>query len=160
MRNNLSTLFYLLAMGNWVGSYSPPVDESAPEAVGNAGTLTLEGDGENLEFSLQPLRLYKSPEHTLLRIEGEPVSQRPGVLLMIDVSEIPQLQEHPALEVEETAALGGKISSGPWPQPVNVTSGSLAITSMTGSGPWEMDADIALQTSQGPFRGQIKARLV
>ena len=58
MRNNLSTLFYLLAMGNWVGSYSPPVDESAPEAVGNAGTLTLEGDGENLEFSLQPLRLY------------------------------------------------------------------------------------------------------
>ena len=160
MRNTLSTsLLYLFAMGSWVGSYSPPVDESAPDAVGNAGTLTLEGDGEQLEFSLQPLKLYKSPDHKLLRIEGEPESQRPGIILMLEVSELKQLQEHPAIEVEETAALGGKISSGPWPESVTVTSGRLTMTSMTGSGPWEIDADLALQTSQGQFTGRLQARL-
>lgn len=146
-------------MGSWVGSYSPPVDGNAPDPVGNAGTLTLEGDGEKLEFSLQPLKLYKSPDHKLLRIEGEPESQRPGIILMIDVSELKQLQEHPATEIEETAAIGGKISSGPWPESVTVTSGRLTITSMTGSGPWEIDADLALQTSQGPFTGRLQARL-
>lgn len=159
MRNTLSKLFCLLAMGGWVGSYSPPVDENAPDPVGNAGTLTLEGDGEKLEFSLQPLRLYRSPDHKLIRIEGEPESQRPGVLLLIDVSELARLRDHPADEVEEIAALGGKIASGPWPDPVTVTSGRMAITSMTGSGPWEVDADIALQTSQGPFTGRLQARL-
>ncbi len=159
MRNTLTNLLYLLAMGSWVGSYSPPVDENAPDAVGNAGNLTLEGDGEKLEFSLQPLKLYKSPDHKLIRIEGEPEAERPGILLMLDVSDVEQLQEESAAKVEETAALGGKISSGPWPESVTVTSGQMKVTSITGSGPWEVDADIALQTSQGPFTGRLQARL-
>ncbi|MCA9778545.1 MAG: hypothetical protein KC800_17575 [Candidatus Eremiobacteraeota bacterium] len=159
MRINFKTLLCLLAMGNWVSSHTPPLDEDAPEAVGNAGTLDLQGDGEMLEFSLQPMKLYQSSDVRLLRIEGEPASDGPGLLLLLDVSDVPKLSEQPAHEVEETPALGGKISSGPWPEPVTVKSGRITITSATGSGPWEVDADVALQTSKGPFTGKLQARL-
>ena len=160
MRIDLKTLFYLLAMGSWVGTHSPPLDEDAPDAVGNAGSLELQGDGETLEFSLQAMKLYESSDFRLLRIEAEPVANRPGLLLLLEVSELTRLRKLPARKVEETPAVGGKISSGPWPEPVTVKSGQVTLTSLTGSGPWEMDAEIALQTSQGPFTGRLQARLV
>ena len=151
-------LLFLLAMGNWGNTPSPPLDPNAPPPVGNDGELVLEGDGERTVYLVQTARMSKGT----LRIEGEKVDGRAQFVMILDLTDAlsdgqvldTHAMRQTALTVRSSSHL---VDPGGSERPIS--GGSIKVRHANGSGPWEVDGDVELSTGMGPLGGTLKARV-
>ena len=151
-RDHGLTLLALLAMGNWVNTPSPPLDGDAPSPKGNEGQLALQSH-DSPPLLLQSVNF----EEACLVFEGETIDGGPQFIL------------HATLPVEalqdgalQTASLRGSslpLASGAL-LGEELSGGTISIGSITGSGPWELDAEVVLTSVAGEtYHGQLQARI-
>lgn len=137
-----------MAMGNWGNTPTPPNDPKAPGPVGNDGEFSLKFEKRRFHAHVQFARCAEGA----LYVQGESLGEGPLFEL---VAELPQADSTPATLREATLALaeGSYLCLEDERVPL---SGSLEITSVTGSGPWEMDANV--QTSEASGSLQVRVR--
>jgi hypothetical protein len=143
----LGPLLLLLAMGNWINTPSPALDSNAPAPQGNDGQLQLELDGGQT-YLLHSATLGEGA----LLLTGETVGDSPTFVLR---AELPDADSSPPAWRGQTLKLrSGTVGERRFP------GGSLSVISVTGQGPWELDAEVVLSGSEGDsFSGQLQARL-
>lgn len=152
MSTHLSLLF-LFALGSWGKTPTPANDPNAPASSGNDGELTLQVDGQSRSFLVQSARLT-SEQSPYLVIEGETLGEAPQFVLRADLPnpELPQdlgrLKHVPLLLTPSQIG-----------QDLPVAGGRLRLLQITGSGPWEIDAELELDTPQGMVQGSLQARV-
>ncbi len=155
------SLLALMAMGNWTNTPSPPNDPNAPPAVGNAGEVRLDVDGEDVAIQLQSAQI----SGRTLTLEGEDQNAEACTVLSFELPETAFPKEE--LDVKELRHSGLTLcsvcNSQIWIDRtgdlVAVTGGTLGIVQATGSGPWEFDGTIELTTQEGPAMGTFQARV-
>lgn len=151
----MEILFTLLAMGNWGNTPTPPPDPNAPDPVGNEGELHLRMSGRSHSYLIRSARL----NHQTLVLEGEAIGGQPVFSISASLPEGVS-----AGASVDTEALRGKrcsIHSASFPEfQEEVANGSLHLLSVTGSGPWEIDAEVELTSNSGDSgEGKLQARL-
>lgn len=160
--NHLQTVMTAgMALGNWVNTPSPPLDEDSAPSVGNEGKLLLRLEEQEWPFSVDRAVLTESENQTQLELAGEPWGQSRLFNLKFSLPEdwdkadpsgrgrphlCPSCQgEECFLEVD-----GEKIT---------VTEGHLQLTGVTGSGPWEVDGQGFLSTSEANYTAIFQIRV-
>lgn len=155
MSDSKFALLFLMAMGNWVNSHSPPLDTDAPSAKGNAGQLSLDIDGEQTTYSIESASISGDT----LTIRGEAVGGKAqfhfSASLPNRAIEDGTLNAK-ALRGASLSITSGTVTVGEEEQSV---SGSIKISSATGSGPWEIDGEVALTGAGQPLSGSLQARV-
>ena len=155
MSDSKLALLALMAMGNWVNTNSPPLDSDAPSAKGNAGQLTLDIDGEQTTYSIESASI----DGNTLNIRGEAVGGKAQFSLSASLPNraIEDATLNPkALRGASLAVSSGTVTVGEEEQSV---SGSIKISSATGSGPWELDGEVALTGGGQSLSGSLQARV-
>lgn len=152
----------------------PPVTTTATP-VANAGELKF-SDGKNIEtYFLQSVSLSaaKAGENKIrfLTVTGEAVGANPEVLIFVTVP--PEVLDTEGVKdiqaLKQTLPVVGKDPIGTLPSLVHfpksdekrmITGGTFQITSITGEGPWEIDAAVAVELGASQtLGGTLKAKL-
>lgn len=142
----------LLAMGSWGNTPTPPLDSGAPGPVGNDGELTLEADGERETYLVQSALLTGDS----LRVEGESVGGRPQFSLTLSLPG--GFVEGDSLRSATLSVTSGHLVCDG--EERSIGGGSLTISSASGSGPWEIDGEVALDDGSDTFwSGRLQARV-
>lgn len=160
MKNNhLKTLITLFALGSWGKTHTPPNDPGAPEAVGNQGEFVAKIEGEETRYLIDSALLH-AERAPFLSLRGETIGTEPVLVLHLDSphskvpSDITRLA-NVSLPVSSTSE--SLISDGS--NSVAITGGSLRILQVTGAGPWEIDAEVDLETADGRIAGILRTKL-
>lgn len=140
-------LLVLLAMGNWGNTPSPPLDSNAPDPVGNEGELVLDGE----TYLIQSARLSGGS----LSLLGERVGGNPRFSLSATFS---------GGDVDAESLRGASLGVDSGTVEVDgdqraISGGSIKLSSASGSGPWEVDGEVVLNSSQGSLQGTLRARV-
>ena len=166
MQDQLKHGLLLLAMGNWVNSQTAPLDPDAPGPSGTAGSLRVSRSGEESELAVHQASLLRQGEGRYLFVEGEPSGSGPSFALAIHLSETTQKRFDQAsyktsdrFPVRPDSAIVGSVEDPESNQQVTVTQGAFRVLSVTGSGPWELDAELELEVSGGDISAFLKARV-
>lgn len=140
-------------MGSWGKTPTPANDSDAPGPAGNDGELTLQIDGQSRRFLVQSARLT-SERSPYLVVEGEMVGGTPQFELLADLPNPELPQDLGRLEHVPLRLAPSKIG-----EDLPVAGGRLRLLQITGSGPWEIDADLELDTPLGMIQGNLQARV-
>lgn len=164
----LSTLMTSLAMGNWSHTPSPANDESAPPSVGNEGELTLTQGKKSRKYALDLVAWVVEQEAdapaAYLKILGEPAYGQPELAFYVKLPEGVEDREllNTPLKLLATGPGGQGESYAFFPDDdhkVLFTEGAFTLIAMTGSGPWQIDVGVELQSEDKSFKGFMKAKL-
>lgn len=159
-----------LALGNWGNTPSPPNDPNAPPPVGNQGEFTLSIDDQELAFSIQSARFLTENREANLVITGEPFKNGSLFRLTAMLPSGFSSQEPATVDQLKGASLplrspsaDDELQSRIWFDSENkflsLSEGVLQVLSVTGTGPWEMDASVRLTTTFGSHQGNLKVRI-
>ena len=145
-----------MAMGNWGNTPTPPDDQSAPPAVGNDGELHLEGQ----TLLVHSARLKDLDGHQVLQVEGEHVRGVPLFQLAFRLSESLDPGQPKLLSGHHIPLLLGEFQDTlDLPYCGSAGSGELAISAVTGEGPWEVDGELEIACDSEAMNGKISFRL-
>ena len=164
-------LLILLLVLSGCQSQPAPEPQTTATPVANAGTLTL-GDQTYFLESLN-LSAVKAGEERVahLNITGEIVGPEPELLVfavvpneVVDTDGVKDIRK-----LKTPLNVLDKDPMGTWPPtivyPKNgtkqaVTGGQIEVTSVTGEGPWEIDAEVTLKLESGDeLSGNLKGKL-
>ena len=166
MQDQLKHGLLLLAMGNWVNSQAAPLDPSAPAPSGNAGSLVVSHSGGKSELHVQRAYLAEQGENRYLWVEGESSRSGPSFTLAIRLTDSSQerfgqasYRPSESLPAQAGSLITGTIEDPRSNQQVMITGGGFRVLSVTGSGPWELDAELELQGSDTDLTAFLKARV-
>jgi len=152
-----------LALGNWVNTPSPDNDPDAPGQVGNCGTLTVkEGGGEQI-YSVQSAELSSSEDHRVLVVCGESNGEE-GFLFIVDLGDASDLgstagKKLPFIISEAPGESQPFVWLNSLDKRAPITGGALTVVSLTGSGPWELDAECEIVAGSETVSAFLKARV-
>ena len=163
-----ATLLTGLAMGNWGSTPSPDSDTTAPRPVGNEGELKLTQGKRERIYALDVVRWAVSESDSAmtpyLKILGEPSYGQPEMALYVKLPvgvedkallhmPLDLLATEPGFETQAYALFPDDDHK------VHFEQGSFTLIRMTGSGPWQIDAEIECQTEEKSFTGFLKSKL-
>lgn len=157
MTNLSNILLTSLALGNWGNTPSAPNDPDAPSSSGNEGELRLEHDGSEFTYLVQSARFHGGT----LNLDGESLNGSPQFVLTAELSDSSASDDLGKIRGQSlrVAASGSKVwieESGDFS---TVTGGVLTVTNVTGSGPWEIDATLQLNSAEGAITGTLSAKV-
>ena len=147
------------ALGNWVNTPTAPNDENSPPPVGNEGRFTVRSEDKEWQFDVHRAKLL---EGGTLEICGEPWGQKHQFRLKFSMPEdwqklddsgrgIPKLCNSCGSEGSCYLDLDG--------QQISVNGGHIELTSVTGSGPWEVDGQATLNTEDQHLTGVFQIQV-
>jgi hypothetical protein len=159
--NNLRTMLALMALGSWGKTHTPPNDDSAPDPVGNQGELTIQIDGEENRYLVDSAKLHKD-RAPYLSVRGESVGGEPVFFLHLDSphSKVPtdfSKLSHVSLPLSSVSR--SWLNDGT-DERIAISGGSLRILQVTGSGPWEIDAELEFETALGGLSGALSTKVL
>jgi hypothetical protein len=154
-----------MAFGNWVNSKTPPNDPNAGPPVGNEGGLTVKTPDGEQNHGIQSAHLVQTDEGALMRIRGEATSGSPRLVLFARLGENKPLDKPatgqkfnvlPGLPEDKRPSMIWLESQGDF---VQIKGGTITVVNATGSNPWEIDAEVQLDTQAGKMSGKLEVRL-
>lgn len=152
-----------LALGNWVNTPSPDNDPDAPGQVGNCGTLTVKERGGEQIYSVQSAELSSSEDHGVLVVRGESNGEE-GFLFAVNLGDDSDLKSTAGKKfLITTSEAPSEHRPFVWLNSLGkrapITGGTLTVTSVTGSGPWELDAECEFAAGGETVSAFLQARV-